>query len=58
MTGQLILTGGIEGQFLDALKSHFNFSYKVVDCNNNWGSNINGTWTGVIGQVFYQVKKY
>ena len=36
---------------------NFNFNYKIVNCNDTWGNNINGTWTGVIGQVLYQVKQ-
>ena len=57
ITGETILTEGIEMQFLNELSKYFNFNYKVVNCNNTWGSNINGNWTGIIGQVLYQVKQ-
>ena len=48
-------SGGIEGEFINALKDYFKFNYQVINCNNTWGSYINGTWTGVIGKVIYQV---
>ena len=43
ITGETILTEGIEMQFLNELSKYFNFSYKIVNCNDTWGSNINGT---------------
>ena len=48
--------GGIEVELLNSLKQLFNFQYDIVDCNQQWGNYINGTWTGVIGSVFKKVK--
>ena len=42
-------------ELLNYMKQFFNFQYKIVDCNQVWGNYINGTWTGVIGEVFYEV---
>ena len=50
-----LFTGGIEFEFLNALKNYFEFNYHAIDCNSNWGSFINGTWTGVVGNVLYKV---
>ena len=52
-----MFTDGIEVELLNALKQFFNFQYDIVDCNQQWGSYINGTWTGLTGQVFYNVNK-
>ena len=53
--GKSVFTDGMEVELLNALKQSFNFQYDVVDCNQVWGNYINGTWTGVIGKVFYEV---
>ena len=42
-------------ELLNSMKQFFNFQYKIVDCNQVWGNYINGAWTGVIGEVFYEV---
>ena len=47
--------GGLEVELLNELKQFFNFQYDVVDCNQVWGNYVNGTWTGIIGKVFYKV---
>ena len=47
--------GGIEVEFLEALRKYFNFNYDVINCMDNWGTFQNGSWTGIVGQVFYQV---
>ena len=47
------LTGGIEKKLIDSLSKHFNFQYRVIHCNNNWGKKLaNGTWNGIIGKVW------
>ena len=48
---------GIEVELLNAMKKFFNFQYEIVDCNQTWGSYINGTWDGIIGKVFDEVNK-
>ena len=48
--------GGIQVELLNSLKQLFNFQYSVVDCNEEWGNYMNGTWNGVIEKVFYKVK--
>ena len=50
-----MFSSGIEVELLNALKQFFNFQYDIMDCNQDWGSYINGTWTGVIGKVLYNV---
>lgn len=50
--------GGIEGELMNSLKDYFKFEYHVIDCNGTWGSYTNGTWTGVIGKVVYQVNEF
>ena len=52
-----MFTGGIEMELLNALKKFLNFQYDIVGCNNDWGTYINGTWTGLIGQIFYNVNQ-
>ena len=42
-------------ELLNSMKKYFNFQYKIVDCNQDWGNYINGTWTGLIGKVFENV---
>ena len=53
--GTSIFTGGIQVELLNALKQFFRFEYDILDCNQHWGSHINGTWTVVVGKVFYKV---
>ena len=45
-------------ELLNSMKQYFNFKYKIVDCNQLWGSYINGAWIGIIGKVFYNVNKH
>ena len=42
-------------ELLNASKQFFRFEYDILDCNQHWGNYINGTWTGVVGKVFYKV---
>ena len=44
-------------ELLNALKQFFHFQYEIVDCNQDWGNYMNGTWTGLIGKVFYNVNQ-
>ena len=55
--GASILTGGIEFELLSALKEFFLFRYEIMDCNQDWGSYINGTWTGLIRKVSENVNQ-
>ena len=50
-----MFTSGTEVELLNALKQFFNFQYDIVDCNQDWGRYINGTWTGLIGKLFDNV---
>lgn len=47
------LTAGVEVKLLQALSKHFNFTYQVIDCDNNWGVYIsaNNSWTGIMGAI-------
>ena len=56
MKDESVFAGGIEVELLKELKKYFKFQYDVLNCNENWGNYINGTWTGVIGNVLYNVK--
>ena len=47
----------MELELLNAMKKSFNFQYEIVDCNQIWGTYINGTWNGIIGKVLDEVKK-
>lgn len=39
-------------KLLDVLSKYFNFQYRLIDCNSNWGSRLaNGTWTGLMGML-------
>ena len=51
-----MFTSGNEVELLNALKQFFNFQYDIVDCKLDWGNYINGTWTGLTGEVFYNCK--
>lgn len=42
-------------ELLNALKDYFKFNYHVINRSNDFGSYKNGTWTGVIGDVVYEV---
>lgn len=53
--GVIKFNGGIEVAFLEELRKYFNFNYDVINCMDNWGTFHNGTWTGIVGKVFYQV---
>ncbi|CAG2109029.1 unnamed protein product [Medioppia subpectinata] len=39
---------GIDGQLLRTLSQCFNFTYRLVDCNRQWGNRLpNNTWDGL-----------
>ena len=41
---------------IDTLSKFFNFSYEIINCNNNWGTKLaNNTWNGLIGLLTKEV---
>ena len=50
-----MFAGRSEVELLNALKQLFHFQYEIVDFNQDWGNYLNGTWTGFIGELFYNV---
>jgi hypothetical protein len=52
------LIGGIEAKILLKMSQYFNFSYKIINCNYDWGILLpNKSWTGIIGKIVNKVKK-
>ena len=47
----------MEVELLNEMKKFLNFQYEIVNCNQIWGSYINGTWNGIIGKVLDEVNK-
>ena len=46
------LMGGSEYKLLQILSTVFNFTYSVVNCEEEWGTLLpNKTWTGIIGTL-------
>lgn len=57
--GLVKFSGGYEVEILKILSAKFNFSYELLDCEQQWGSiNADGTWTGVVGKLVNKVKNY
>jgi len=50
-TGEIRTQYSLEIQILDSLKKRFNFTAALTNANQDWGILINGSWTGVMGQV-------
>jgi hypothetical protein len=51
-----ILSGGYEGKLIQTMSKHFNFTYELIICNNDWGTQMpNKTWTGIIGKIVSEV---
>jgi hypothetical protein len=43
---------------LKSMNKYFNFTYKIIDCNSDWGIRLpDMTWTGIIGNVSTKVCK-
>jgi len=50
---------GIEENLINVLSKCLNFTYKLIDCHQNWGKKLaNNSWTGVIGRVYEKVYKF
>ncbi len=45
----------MELELLKLLEKRYNFKTVFVDGYQQWGMKVNGTWTGVVGQVYYGV---
>ena len=49
--------GGFELKMIETLAQYLNFSYKIINCNNVWGSLItNQTWNGIMGLLVKNVR--
>lgn len=51
--GQVV--AGIEGHLLKILENYFNFTSILIRFENYGHKNHNGTWTGMIGEIFANV---
>ncbi len=52
-------TGGLEVKLLESLSKHFNFTYRIINCNSDWGVlSANHTWTGIVGKVASKVNHF
>lgn len=45
----------MELELLKILQKRYNFRTYFIDGHQEWGVQVNGTWTGVVGQVLYEV---
>jgi len=51
-----LVSGGFEGILVQTLSKYFNFTYEIINCNNDWGIQLpNKTWTGIIGKIVSKV---
>jgi hypothetical protein len=51
-----ILIGRYEGKLIQTMCKHFNFTYELIICNNDWGTQMPfKTWTGIIGKIVSEV---
>ncbi|KAI1304953.1 Glutamate receptor ionotropic, kainate 5 [Halotydeus destructor] len=46
-------TGG-ERLLLDFIVEYFNFTVDPINCNRTYGKLVNGSWTGLVGQLVYR----
>lgn len=46
----------MESELLSVLQAQYNFSSNLLFANDIWGAYVNGTWTGLIGDVYYGVR--
>ncbi len=63
--GKWNFSGGLEVRLLESMSKHFNFTYRIINCNSDWGVLLkNNTWTGIVGKVaskvyhFSNIRKY
>lgn len=55
-SGALRMHFSMEGELLQVLEQKCNFRANLVDGHQTWGMRLpNGSWTGVIGQVYSEV---
>jgi hypothetical protein len=48
--------GGFEAKLLHTMSEHFNFTYEVLFCNNEWRIQLpNKTWNGIMGKITSKV---
>ena len=53
---QWYLSGGFDVYLIQCLSIYFNFTYQIINCNNEWGDRLtNNTWTGIIGKIVNKV---
>jgi hypothetical protein len=51
-----LYSGGFEAELFHTMSHFFNFTYKIINCNNDWGIQLqNKTWTGIIGKIVSKV---
>jgi hypothetical protein len=50
------LSSGYEVELIKSLSQYFNFTYRLINCNEVWGELLpNKTWNGVIGKIVSKV---
>ncbi len=53
------LKSGLEVRLINEMSKYFNFSMKIIECNNDWGIQLpNKTWSGIIGKIVSKVQFY
>jgi hypothetical protein len=58
-TNILEFVDGIEFYYLNTLCEFFNFTYSIVDENQEYGAKLaNGEWNGIIGRISRNVRKF
>jgi hypothetical protein len=49
-------SGGVEAKLMQVMRNYFNFTYKIINCYNDWGIELpNKTWTGIIVKIASKV---
>ena len=48
----------IEFELLKVMEKTINFTGQLVDAKNAWGMKVNGSWNGLIKQVFTGVRGF
>lgn len=54
--GKVIYGIAVETELLKFTEKRLNFRSNIRDANYTFGRVVNGTWTGLIGDVYYRVK--
>ncbi len=51
-----LFRGGFEVTLIQTISKHFNFTYEIINCNSDWGTELpNNSWTGIIGKIANKV---